>query len=178
MSGVEMTLALRARRSYELGRLGWACRWALVTALLAMVTLVGGPPPAAPLACVALLAGALTTFLWSGKSWARGARGGLLAGLTPCLLPALVRAVHVSCAAICPSTNSVCIAAGVMAGIVLGVCAREAARDVRFALAAGVVATLFGAVGCLSAGLAGVAGMGIGMLAGAAVPVLISRPAA
>lgn len=177
MSVAEADLAARARRAYELGRLRWALGRAAAAAAIAAVTLVGCAAPAAPAACAAALGALIAVCLWRGGSWERGARLGFLAGLAPCLLPAAARAVHACCDRFCLSLPPVCVAGGVIAGILLGWLGLRVHGDRRFWLAAGAAAALAGSTGCLAAGLAGMAGMALGLLAGAAAPVLAARTA-
>ncbi|HXO19530.1 MAG TPA: hypothetical protein VOA87_06350 [Thermoanaerobaculia bacterium] len=173
----EETLADRARSAYEAGRLRWALMRTVAALAIAAVALLGCPAPGGPAVCAAALGAFLATCLWRGGSWARGARLGFLAGLAPCLLPATVRALHVSCASLCPHLPSVCLAAGVAAGLLVAWRGLRVHADRRFWLAAAGAAVLAGAVGCLTAGLAGLGGMALGLLAGAAGPVLVARAA-
>jgi hypothetical protein len=177
MSVAEPDLAVRARRAYERGRLRWALERAAAAAAIAAVALVGCAAPGAPAACVAALGALVAACLWRGGSWARGARLGFLAGLAPCLLPAAARAVHACSDRFCLSLPPVCVAGGVIAGILLGWLGMRVHGDRRFWLAAAAAAALAGSTGCLAAGLAGMAGMALGLLAGAAAPVLAARAA-
>lgn len=173
-------LAARARGAYERGRLRWALGRALAAVALGAVALVGCQAPGGPAACAAALGALLTACLWRGGPWARGARLGFLAGLAPCLLPAGVRAAHACGGTICLTLPSICVGAGIVAGLLLGWLGPRAGagRDRRFWLAAASAAILAGSIGCLAAGLAGLGGMALGIVAGAAAPVLAARAAA
>ena len=177
MTVAEPDLAARARRAYERGRLRWALERAVAAMAIAAVALIGCPAPGAPVACVAGLGVLVAACLWRGGSWERGARLGFLAGLAPCLLPSAARAAHACCDRFCLSLPPVCLAGGVLAGILLGWLGMRVHGDRRFWLAAGAAAALAGATGCLAAGIAGLAGMALGLLAGAAAPVLAARTA-
>jgi hypothetical protein len=177
MTAAESALAARARRAYEAGRLRWAFGRAVAALAVVAVALVGCPAPGGPAACAAALGLVLTACLWLGGSWARGARLGFVAGLVPCLLPAVLRAAHACSAAMCLTLPAVCLGAGVAAGLLLGWLGLRLQGDRRFWLAAAAATVLAGTVGCLPAGLAGLAGMAAGLLAGAAAPVVAARAA-
>ena len=172
-------LAARANRAYERGRLRWALGRALAAVAVAAVALVGCPTPGGPAVCAGTLGVVVIACLWRGGAWARGARLGLLAGLAPCWLPAAARAAHACDGSICLALPPLCLAAGAVAGLLLGCLGPRLPghRDHRFWLAAAAAAILAGATGCLPAGLAGLGGMALGILAGAAAPVLVARAA-
>jgi hypothetical protein len=172
-------LTARARLGFELGRLRWALARGAAAAGVAAVALAGCPSPAAPAACAAGLGVLVAGCLWRGGAWGRGARLGFFAGLTPCLLPAAARATHLCNGSMCLTLPNVCLAAGVVAGLLLGWLGLRLPGhlDREFWLAAAAAAVLAGATGCLAAGLAGLGGMALGLLAGAAAPVLAARAA-
>lgn len=171
----EATLLARAHRAYERGRLRWALGRTAAAIAVTAVALVGCPAPGRSALCAAALGIVLAACLWRGGTWSRGARLGFVAGLAPCLLPAAARAVHACCDGVCPSPPAVCLTAGVVAGLLLGWLGLRLHGDRRLWLAAAATATLAGAIGCLALGLAGVGGMALGILAGAATPVLVAR---
>jgi hypothetical protein len=179
MTVAEAHLAARARAAYERGRLRWALGRAAAAAALSAIALIGCPAHAAPAACAAALGVLIAACLWRGGAWARGARLGFAAGLAPCLLPAAARAAHVCNASICLSMPAICLGGGVVAGLLLGWLGprQRGHADRRFWLAAASVVLLAGATGCLAAGLAGLGGMALGLLAGAAAPALAARTA-
>jgi hypothetical protein len=172
-------LAVRARRAYERGRLRWALGRALAAVAVGSVALIGCPAPGGPAACAVALGAVLTACLWRGGPWGSGSRLGFLAGLAPCLLPAGLRAAHACGRTLCLTLPSICLVAGTVAGLLLGLLGTRAGggRDRRFWLAAASAAILAGSIGCLAAGLAGLGGMALGLLAGAAAPVLVARAA-
>jgi hypothetical protein len=179
MTVAEKDLAALARGAYERGRLRWALARGAAAVAVAAVGLAGCPSPTAPAACAAGLGVLVAACLWRGGAWARGVRLGFLAGLAPCLLPAAARAARLCNGGMCLALPNVCVTAGVVAGLLLGWLGLRlpAHGDRRFWLAAAAAAVLAGATGCFAAGLAGVGGMALGLLAGAAAPVLAARAA-
>jgi hypothetical protein len=177
MTVAEATLAVAARRAYERGRLRWALRRAVAATAVSALAMVGCAAPGGPAACAAALGIVVAACLWRGGAWARGARLGFLAGLAPCLLPAAVRAAHACGGTLCLTLPAVCLAGGVVAGLLLGWLGLRVHGDRRFWSAAATVAVLAGAIGCLPAGLAGLGGLALGLLGGAAAPVLAAREA-
>ncbi|HEY8019554.1 MAG TPA: hypothetical protein VIH93_00540 [Thermoanaerobaculia bacterium] len=173
----EPDLAARARRAYERGRLRWALARAAAAVAVAAIALIGCPAPGAPATCAVALGVVLAACGWRGGPWGRGARLGFLVGLAPCLLPAAARAAHACCESLCLTLPTVCLSGGIVAGLLLGWLGLRVHGDRRFWLAAALAASLAGAVGCLNAGLAGLGGMALGLLAGAAAPVLAARAA-
>jgi hypothetical protein len=170
-------LAVRARRAYERGRLRWALGRAVAATAIAAVALVNCPARGGPGLCAVALGLLLGACLWRGEAWARGAQLGFLAGLAPCLLPAAARAVHLCGAGACFTLPAICLPAGLLAGLMLGWQGTRSKDGRRFWLAALGVTLLAGSIGCLAAGLGGLAGMVLGVLAGAAGPILVRREA-
>ena len=175
MSVDEAALAARVLHAYERGRLCWALRRSMAAVALTALAFFGCPAPGRSALCAALLGLALASCLWRGGSWARGARLGFLAGLAPCLLPAAARAAHACCERLCPTVPTVCLAGGIAAGLLLGWLGLQVQGDRRFWLAAASTTLLAGAIGCLPAGIVGVGGMTLGVLAGATAPVVFVR---
>lgn len=165
----------RARRAYELGRLRAAMRVALYVTPMTLLSLVGCARPGLNAVMgVALLAIAVG-LLWRGQAYARAVSAGLVAGAAPLLIPMFVRSsghccIGGACWMVCMEA---CIGGGFIAGGVIGLRARSQ-RTSRgaFFVAALVVAALAGSLGCFMGGVAGVIGMGAGMLASGA-PLLI-----
>lgn len=173
--GASDILARRARRAYERGRLRWALARGVPAAGLTVVALAGCAAPAGPAACIVVLGLALAALLWRGGSWSRGAHLGFAAGLVPCWLPGLVHLAHGRCDGFCLTLPSVCLVAGLAAGLLVGWRGLKRHGDSRFWIGAASVAVLAGMIGCLPAGLAGLGGMALGMLAGVAAPVCAAR---
>jgi hypothetical protein len=175
----ETSIYRRARRAYELGRAGVAARHGALVLAVAALGMVGCTRRlAAALAAllVATLAGAAE---WRGQAWRRGARAGLLAGLAPFFLPlGSTWLARLAGGGTCPPALWACIAGGVLGGVTLALGDRRSGRQPAFWAAAGAVALACGTVGCLEAGLAGLAGMALGLSVGVgAVPVLVHATA-
>lgn len=171
----EAVLVLTARRAYERGRVKKAVRGALVVLPVASLPLyqclqVGRG--AQMLAVIAAMTVLLILLLWRGEDYERGARIGLMAGLSPLLLPVFATLIAPMCSAsICEFLPKAAIAGGFLAGMCVAGTgfARNATLGFWFS-AISVTATL-GTAGCLTAGVAGLGGMALGLAAGA-VPVL------
>ena len=178
MEWSEIRLEDRARRAYEGGRFGWALRRGLAVPVVASAALVGCEQVAATVACIGLLALAVVGCLWRGGSYAVGVRPGLLAGMAPFALPVAAHATGHACSAtLCLFLPTFCIAGGVVGGVVLGAQGHRLVEGpLGFWISAVVVAALAGSVGCMVAGLAGLTGMALGLVLGAA-PVLAVRAA-
>jgi hypothetical protein len=168
-------LERRARRGYELGRFGWALRYAAGAVLVAALGLLGCAAPGLPIVLGGLLFAVLVGFLYRGEALGRGARVGWLAGLIPCWTPAAIRLTQGHCDMLCAHLGAVCLAAGLLAGGVLAFRSRAEHQDRRFLMAAAGVAVLVGAVGCVTAGLAAAVGMAIALCACTAAPLVTAR---
>jgi hypothetical protein len=166
-------LSRLARRAYELGRLKLAGLEGLVTVPLAIAgagccalghasVVVGG---------IALY-GAFVLARWRGGGWGRGAYPGLIAG-------AIAFAIaYAGCLVLdAPMLRlGACLLGGLLAGVGLGVrAARVMARDRGpFLFAAGGLAALAGAVGCVFAGAGGILGVAAGVAVATAPPLLVA----
>jgi hypothetical protein len=168
----------RARRAYEAGRLASAAKRALVVAAGAAVALLSCADAGATAVSVVPLGVLVTALLWRGQEWADGVRPGLVAGLVPFVLPVLSQATGYFCSAtVCVFLPTVCVAGGVVGGAVLGTLRRRPfGAHAGFWVSAVSVTAVLGSAGCLVAGLAGVAGLALGLLLGA-TPVLVARTA-
>lgn len=169
-------LAARARRAYELGRLGAGLRRAWPVVPMAMLSLAGCGQPGFAAGAAALLVAAVTLLSWRGEAWGRAVVPGLLAGALPLVVPLFVRALGHACAggSCLPVCLVACGASGAAAGALLGVRAARLARGRGAFLAGGaLVATLAGALGCVVAGATGLLGMAAGFLA-ATTPLLVA----
>ena len=171
----EAVLAAAARGAYERGRLARAIRRTLCVVPVAALPLyqcLQAGRGAQMLAVVAALSVLLVLLLWRGEEYERGARIGLMAGLSPLLLPVVATVIAPMCSAsVCELLPKAAIAGGFLGGLWLAGSgfARPATAGYWFS-AVSVTVTL-GAAGCLSAGLAGLGGMAAGLTAGA-VPAL------
>jgi len=168
-----------ARRAYERGRLQWAIRRGVFLPLVATLGLVGCNHRALSLGCIVLLTFGVTFFLYRGGDLARGARLGLAAGIAPFLCPVGARALGVYCDAssLCTSIPVFCVLGGIIGGMVLGLRGSPpTAHPHGFWFSAASVAVTAGSAGCLLAGLAGPAGLALGLLLGFG-PALLFRSA-
>ena len=153
-------------RSYEAGRLRDAAVATLPVALLpfAVVVAIGGRAPALLLGSALVLG--FFVARWRGRSWARGARVGVLAGTLAASVPLGLSVLGLGCgpsgcAAWC---MPLCGGIGAFAGTAIGL----ASRDLRaWAVGAGLAAIAV-ALGCWPMGLTMVGGAA-GALAAAAV---------
>jgi hypothetical protein len=170
----ETLLLETARGAYERGRILAGLRIASLAVPMAAASLLVCGRPSVTLPAVSLLVLVITALVWRGGDAGRGARLGLLAGIPPLLLPMFaVAAGHVCNASFCVYFPAVCLAGGVLGGaLVTWLCRGRRASP----LAAAGVAVLAGSLGCLVAGLAGVAVLTAGFLA-AASPALAARRA-
>jgi hypothetical protein len=132
----------------------------------------------ATLACVGCVTLVAAVLLWRGEEYAHGVRIGVAAGIAPLLLPLLAQSSgHWCTTTLCLFMPGICLASGVVGGLVLGVFSGGMTPPShRFWWSAIVVTALIGSVGCLLAGLAGIAGMALGLVAGA-TPLLVVRTA-
>ncbi|HYV86431.1 MAG TPA: hypothetical protein VFB49_11010 [Patescibacteria group bacterium] len=178
MDVADAILAARARRAYETGRLGSAASRALPLLPLACLPILCCPDPARSIACGVALVAVVTCCLWRGEALRRGVRPGLIAGGVPLMIPVVAQATgHLCGIGRCLIDPTICIVAGVAGGIALGVFAPRPREAHGIPLVtASLIAGLTGSVGCWMYGLVGVAGMVVGLLAGAA-PVLAVRRA-
>jgi hypothetical protein len=153
------TLARRAQRTAEWGRLRMACRIALVVALLALAPLLGGAEPAL---CGCLATGlfvAAALLRWRSQVGVEAVREGLLLGAVPLAAALMVRGcgLQVSASGAFGPAEAACVLAGAVAG--LGVtwrALRSAAQRGRRWLLILLVASLTAVLGCAGLGLAGV----------------------
>jgi hypothetical protein len=171
-------LEARARGAYERGRVVFGLKRAAAVAAVAGLALLSCTNVVATAGCVVLLAALVTVLLWRGQEFAEGVGPGLVAGLVPFVLPVASQATGYFCSAtVCLVLPTVCVVGGVVGGVALGVLGRRPfGAHLGFWVAAVSVTAVLGSVGCLMAGLAGIAGLAVGLLLGAA-PVLVARTA-
>jgi hypothetical protein len=166
-------LRRRARRTYETARLRQAVLGAWPVPLAALLGLRLGCTDTHVLALGGPLLLGSIGLLWVGRDYARGVLPGLLAGVAPLVLPGLTMSCGDGCSpAAMLWCRSSCVAGGILAGLVVGWrCARFELGSVRFGVVAAGTALLTGAIGCLTGGAIGLAGMVVGFALGA-VPAL------
>ncbi|MBZ4418718.1 hypothetical protein [Myxococcus sp. RHSTA-1-4] len=173
-------LARRARWAYEKGRLARALPlggYGVVLVLCAVVlrSSVGSGTLALGAVFTALLVG----YGWRGGVLGRAVVPGVLGGVMPLLVPPLVVASGHVCASGCRAFCLLaCVGGGVLAGLLITRASSASPVDERgrFVLAAGVLATLCGALTCVLYGVSGVIGLMTG-LALASAPGLVLRRA-
>lgn len=167
-------LAARARRAYEVGRLGWAAQIAWVVATLVLISFATvGPSRISAMTGVLLL---VTTAVlrWRGGALRAAVRTGLLAGLIPFALLLFLKggsAYLCSLGTCMGHCTTFCGISGLIAGLLITNRARQLDSHVsQFLVAATAVAALTGLLGCFVGGLVGAAWMIVGEVA-ATVPV-------
>ena len=178
MADPDRLLLERARRAYEMGRLGAALRWSLLLLPAVGIALVCCHNPGPTLVSGAGLVLLVAFCQWRGQGYRRGVGPGLVAGFVPLLLPILAQATgHVCGSGGCLLFPTVCGVGGLLGGITLGVLAPRPrdGRAIPFVTAC-LIAGVAGSVGCLLYGLVGLGVMIAGLLAGA-TPVLAARRA-
>ncbi len=122
---------------------------------------------------VGTLGATLTVLAWRGGAWRRGAYAGVLAGLPPLIVPAIVFAMSAKgghCAS-CETTATLpcllaCFGTSSLVGILVGYRAIQDAVPRHFAPAAIATAALAGLLGCGTTGLGGAIGVIVGLVAG------------
>jgi hypothetical protein len=163
-----------AFRAYERGRLdGALARGAGALVLALPAWLVCGRTPLAA-ACLLALSATVAASRYIGRETELGARAGLLAGIVPCLLPALLRLMDPDlCDTLFSRGPWFCAATGIAAGVILGLRSRTDV-GMRFWAAAIVTLVFAATLGCIPAGALGFSGLVIGVVAGG-LPVLAAR---
>jgi len=179
-------LLTAARHAYERGRVKHGVRRALLVlpfTLLPLSACLAAGRGALMLAVIAAVAALVTLFHWRGQDFARGANVGLVAGLSPLLLPLVTSWIAPICSTlICGLLPAASIAGGFVGALCLGggqailpVLVRDRqdclSSTTGFWTAAVSVTVTLGIAGCLHVGLAGLAGMALGLAVGS-LPVL------
>ena len=180
-------LLTAARHAYERGRVKKGVRRALFVLPFAMLPLhacVAAGRGALMLVVMAAVSALVVLFHWRGQDFARGANVGLIAGLSPLLLPFATSWIAPICSTlVCGFLPAASIAGGFVAALCLagGGLARfrrgflddffEERPGAGFWIAAVSVTVTLGIAGCLHVGLAGLAGMALGLAVGT-LPVL------
>jgi hypothetical protein len=171
----ETNLRLAARRAYEIGRFNGALWRGALAALFALPAFL--MCSATPLAAFCLGGFALVVLAGRvrGAAWEEGARAGAVAGVAPCLLPAVVTSFdpHL-CAALVAGVPWPCALGGIVAGAILGLRTRTAGGLPFWATALAALG-FAAALGCLPAGVAGFTGLLFGVVAGGAPALVVRR---
>ena len=172
----ETNLQLSARRAYELGRVNGALWRGAIAALFALPAFLmcNRTPPAA--ICVGAFALVVVAGRIRGSTYEDGARAGAIAGIAPCLLPAVVSRFNPDlCAAMAVGFPWPCALGGIIAGAILGLRSHTAGGLPFWATALAALG-FAAALGCIPAGAIGFSALLVGVIAGGA-PVLVVRRA-
>ena len=157
-------LLLRARRAYERGRLFKAGRAVALVPPMLVVSLFGCVDRTVSAGIAAILATLAATLVWRGGAAGRGVVPGFMAGAASLAIPLLVcpACAASGLGAVLPFV--VCALSGVVSGwIVVSFATREADDRAAFIVAGGAIAALAGSLGCIVAGVGGIAAMGAGL---------------
>ena len=168
-------LLTAARHAYERGRVKKGVRRALLVLPLTCLPLyacMAAGRGALMLSVIAAVAALVVLFHWRGQDFARGANVGLIAGLSPLLLPFVTSWFAPICSTlVCGLLPAASIVGGFVAALCLAGGSLHERSGPGFWLAALSVTVTLGIAGCLHVGLAGLAGMALGLAAGT-LPVL------
>ena len=172
----DAALLTAARQAYERGRMKHGIRRALLVLPVALLPLhhcMTAGRGELMLLVIATLGALLVLFHWRGQDYARGANIGLVAGLSPLLLPLVVGWFAPVCSTvICGFLPAASVAGGFLGALALTGAGLLGERPgAGFWVGAISVTLTLGAAGCLHIGLAGLAGLALGLAAGA-VPAL------
>ena len=171
-------LAIRARHAYELGRLRAKLPVALFAVPPAVVALDVCQRPWLTLPLAFLLTVARVAAYWRGEAAARGATAGLMAGVLAFAVPLLVSGMGLCSLLPSLAFTLVCGGGGLASGGVLAACAlRSPGSRALFLVSGGLVAGLTGGLGCVLAGLGGLAGVAAGICLGLAPAALVRSSA-
>jgi len=111
-----------------------------------------------------------------GESYEEGAHAGAVAGVVPCLLPAVVTTLDPNlCRALVAGVPWPCALGGIVAGAILGLRGRSATGLPFWATALAALA-FAASLGCIPAGAMGFSALLVGVIAGGA-PALVVRMA-
>lgn len=169
-------LATRARLAYEIGglRLGLRTAWPVLPLYL-LSRGCCGPQVVTLVLTLALLIGAVT-LVSASRELGQAVRAGLFAGVLCAAVPMAVKLMQLCSVVGCRPLTQFCLYGGLLAGAFLGHRIRllEAHRPPFFLAAVGIAA-LTGAIGCTIAGIAGVAGMALGVVCASMPFLLVTR---
>jgi hypothetical protein len=164
------TLTARSLRRYELGRLRMAARVAIVLVPIAVICLLEPAGREACACCASLLLVASVWLRFRDRVGVESVSTGLLAGAIPLSAALVLTRLDPGCAT--AGLISLCTGFSVLVGGIAGVIValRERTRpslSEHWLLAAGV-ALLAASLGCARLGIASIAGVAIGIIAGRA----------
>jgi hypothetical protein len=161
-----------ARRAYEAAHVRGALRGFAIAAAVTALAIGLHRTDELTWLVAGSLAITLGVLAQRGGAWRRGAFAGVLAGLPPLIVPALVFSLghggHCASCAQEPTWTCLvsCFGTSSLVGLVVGHRASLDAAPRRFAPAAIATATLTGLLGCGTTGLGGAIGIAVGLVAG------------
>ncbi len=172
MNDRDRTTEALALRAYEAGRRSRAAELALpLLGIGVLAAVTGTRVPVAVFVSLAMTVLAFA-FLVRGQGLGRAVVPGLLLGLVPFACARAAQHIPASMGHLCTGSACVswcipmCVGGGLVAGAVLGRLARRTSTPIAFALGAGALAALTGALGCACVGLSGVVGGVVGLGSG------------
>lgn len=169
MQADQVSLRVRVRRAYELGRLRHAMGWSIPTLLVGVLVATLVREVSWPLAVGVLLYGASVVLLWHGRGPGRSVLPGCAYGLLPLTGGVLAKLHgHVCLGMSCYSTCLLfCVGGGVLAGVLVGRLASKSESPAAVFMSAAATSLLTGAIGSSCVGVHGILGMAVGILFGA-----------
>jgi hypothetical protein len=164
------TLTARSLRHYELGRLRMAARISLLLAPIVAISLLEATRREACACCAALLLSATVWLRYHSRDGLESVSTGLLAGSIPLAAALVLTRLDPSCATAGPLSycTGFSLLIGGAAGAVVALRERGLVTLPSHWLTAAGVALLTASLGCVRLGIASVAGVALGMLAGRA----------
>lgn len=171
----ETNLRFSARRAYEIGRIeGALWRGALAALFVLPGFLMCNRNPLAGF-CLVVFALVVMAGRIRGGAYEDGAHAGAIAGVAPCLLPAVMGRFDPNlCAAMAAGFPWPCALGGLVAGAILGLRGRTTGGLPFWATALaalGFAATL----GCIPAGAMGFSALLVGVIVGGAPALVVRR---
>ena len=171
----ETNLRLAARRAYEFGRLNGALWRGALAALFALPGFLMCSGTNLAGLCLGGFALVVVAGRFRGAAYEEGARAGAIAGVVPCLLPAVVSTLDPNlCAKLVAGVPWPCALGGVVAGTILGLRGRTAGGLPFWAPALAALG-FAAALGCIPAGAMGFSGLLVGVIAGGAPALVATR---
>jgi len=163
-------LKKEAMRAYEVGRLHNAARaaWVLVPATIVCAVGTGAGDRCA---CIGVLLLTVAIFLrWRDRRGTENVRNGVLAGSLPMIAGLVVGRLSPGCvgAPLFSACTGVCLTFGILSGFWLGLRTPRGAANLPTGLVAAGISILAASLGCAGLGIAGVAGVAVGLLFGTA----------
>ena len=157
-------------RAYEVGRLRVALRaaWVLVPAVIVCALETGAGETCA---CLGVLLLSASFYLrWRDRRGADLVRSGLIAGGVPLVVGLVAARLAPNCAEapLVSLCTAVCLVVGVPSGVWLGARLARGAATGSTWLAASGLAILAASLGCAGLGVAGLVGVSLGLILGAA----------